>query len=140
MQGCVRQLFFLKVLLDSFTESTGLSVNFTKSMTIPINVSDDRFNILANTFGCSKGNLPFTYLGLPLSLIKPRVVDFWPLVSGYERRLVSTSNFLSQAGWLELTNAVFTALPTFTMCTYLLPKISSLTNLGSTAIGVERHQ
>jgi hypothetical protein len=109
-------------------------------MAVPINVSDDRFNILANTFGCSKGNLPFTYLGLPLSLIKPRVVDFWPLVSGYERRLVSTSNFLSQAGWLELTNAVFTALPTFTMCTYLLPKISSLTNLGSTTIGVERHQ
>jgi len=39
MQGCARQLFFLKVLLNSFTESTGLKVNFTKSMVVPIDVS-----------------------------------------------------------------------------------------------------
>ena len=32
------------------------------------------------------------------------------------------STFLSQAGRLELTNAVFTVLPTFYMCTLALPK------------------
>jgi hypothetical protein len=35
---------------------------------------------------------------------------------------VSVSSFFSQAGRLELTNAVFSALPTFAMCTYILPK------------------
>lgn len=39
-----------------------------------------------------------------------------------ERRLVNFSSFLTEAGRLQLTNAVLTALPTFTMCTYLLPK------------------
>ena len=35
---------------------------------------------------------------------------------------MTTSTFVSQADHLELTNAVFTALPTFTMCTFMLPK------------------
>ena len=66
--------------------------------------------------------MPFTYLGLPLCLSKPKVVDFWPLISKCERRLASTSIFLSQAGKLQLTNAVFSALPTFYMCTFKLHK------------------
>jgi hypothetical protein len=44
------------------------------------------------------------------------------LVSKCERRLVAFSSFLTEAGRLELTNAVLTALPTFAMCTFLLPK------------------
>jgi len=115
--------FFLKTLLNSFAESTGLRVNYNKSMMVPINIKESKFDILANTFGCSKGSLPFTYLGLPLSLTKPTVADFWPLVNRCEKRLPSISSFLSQAGRLQLTNAVFSALPTFAMCTHLLPEM-----------------
>jgi hypothetical protein len=122
LQGEVDQLLFLKNLLNRFGESTGLKVNFDKSFMVPINVQEDDFTQLANVFGCSKGSLPFTYLGLPLSFSRPTVADFWPLVTKCERRLVSISSFLSQAGRLELTNAVFSALPTFAMSTFLLPK------------------
>jgi len=38
------------------------------------------------------------------------------------RRLSYVSPFLSQAGRLELTNSVLTALPTYTMCSISLPK------------------
>jgi hypothetical protein len=92
-------------------------------MMVPINVSDEHLNILANTFGCSIGSLPFTYLGLPLSLTRPIIAYYWPLVSKCERRMVSISFFLSQVGRLQMTNAVLSALPTYTMCTFLLPKI-----------------
>lgn len=122
MEACSNQLFFLKSLLNSFASSTGLKVNYAKSMMVPINVSKDRLSHLANIFGCSTGSFPFTYLGLPLGLTKPRVEDFWPLISKCERRLASTANFLSQAGRLELTNLVFAALPTFFMCSFRLPK------------------
>jgi hypothetical protein len=122
MQGDSRQLFFLKAILNSFAESTGLKVNYAKSMMVPVNISEERITLLANTFGCSIGSLPFTYLGLPLSLTKPTVTDFWPLVSKCERRMVVVPLFLSQAGKLQMTNAVLSALPTYTMCTYLLPK------------------
>jgi hypothetical protein len=89
---------------------------------VPLNSPPDRFDILVNTFGCIKGSLPFTYLGLPLSLTKPTVADFWPLVNRCERRLAHIAAFFSEAGSLELVNAIFSALPTFAMSTFLLPK------------------
>jgi hypothetical protein len=44
------------------------------------------------------------------------------MVSKYERRLQATSLFLTQAERLQLTNAVFIAIPMFQMGTFLLPK------------------
>ena len=88
MQADVAQLNHLKDILAEFAGSTSLKVNFDKSFMVPINVSDERIDILTNTLGCSQGSLPFTYLGLPLSITRPSVADFWPLVSKCERRLV----------------------------------------------------
>jgi hypothetical protein len=120
MEACSKQLWTLKALLQSFGTSTGLNVNYSKSMMIPINLTEEKLAHLARTFGCEAGKLPFTYLGLPLSLTKPRVIDFTPLVNKCERRLAATSMFLNQAGRLELTNSVFTTLPSFCMSTFLL--------------------
>lgn len=120
MQASAPQLFALKGLLQSFVSSTGLKVNYNKSLIVPINISEERLDHLARTFNCQKGTLPFTYLGLPLGLQKPRVVDFLPLVKKCERRLIAASSFLNQAGRLQLTNSVITALPTFAMCTFKL--------------------
>lgn len=39
-EGDPRQLFFLKTVLQNFSESTGLKVNYSKSMMIAINLSD----------------------------------------------------------------------------------------------------
>ena len=61
MKRDISELNHQKELLTSFVESTGLKVNFDKSMMMPINVIDDRLDISASTFGCSKGttfNLP----------------------------------------------------------------------------------
>lgn len=120
LEGCGRQLFALKALLNSFALSTGLKVNFAKSFLIPINLSVERTKHLAATFGYFVGSFPFTYLGLPLGLTKPRIEDILPLVTRCERRLVSTSLFLSQAGKLQMVNSVFTSLPMFFMSTFHL--------------------
>ena len=110
MQASTTQLFALKGILQSFSASTGLKVNYSKSM----------LDHLARTINCQKGSLPFTYLGLPLGLQKPRVVDFSHFVNKCERRLVIASSFLNQARRLQLTNLVLSALPTFTLCTFKL--------------------
>lgn len=122
MEGDPRQLFFLKTLLYNFFESTGLKVNYNKSMMLPINISRERLDLLAKTFGCSKGTLPFTYLGLPLGITKPKVIDFLPLVNECERRFGGISSMLNQAGGLQITNAALSSLPTYYMCTLELPK------------------
>lgn len=76
MNGVVSELTHLKELLNKFGESTGLKVNYEKSFMVPINVGDHKLDELATCFGCAKGTLPFTYLGLPLSITKPTVADF----------------------------------------------------------------
>jgi hypothetical protein len=91
-------------------------------MIVPINVEENKMELLARTLGCSIGTMPFTYLGLPLGRTKPKVVDFLPLISKCERRLSSISTFLSQAGRIQMTNVVFSALPTFHLCTFKVHK------------------
>lgn len=120
MEACARQLWALKAILHTFGDSTGLKVNYAKSMLVPINISQDRLIHLARTFNCETGSLPFTYLGLPLNLTKPKVIDFSTLVNKSERRLAATSALLNQARRLEITNSVLSALPTFCMSTFLL--------------------
>lgn len=73
MEACSRQIFMLKALLNIFADSTGLRVNYAKSMMVPINVTPEKMEPLANTFGCVQGTLPFTYLDLPSGLTKPRI-------------------------------------------------------------------
>jgi hypothetical protein len=120
MEACSNQLMVLKALLQTFGDSTGLKVNYHKSVMVPINVQEDRLQHLARTFGRDRGTLPFTYLGLPIGLTKPKVIDFSPLVNRCERRLAATSSFLNQAGRLQLTNSVFSAFPTFCMSTFAI--------------------
>lgn len=86
---------------------------------VPINISQEKIDHLARTFNCTVGSLPFTYLGLPLSLTKPRAIDFSPIVTKCERRLAATSIYLNQAGRLEITNLVQSSMPTFCMSTFL---------------------
>jgi hypothetical protein len=101
MEGCTKQLVFLKSLLQTFASSSGLKVNYSKSMMVPINVDDQKMQIMSSNFGCSIGAMPFTYLGLPLGTTKPKV---------------------SQAGRLQMTNAIFSALLTFHLCIFKMHK------------------
>jgi hypothetical protein len=98
MEGCCRQLFILKALLNSFAASTGLKVNYSKSMMISINLTEGKLQHLAATFGCTTGSLPFTYLGLPLDVTKTRVEDFLPQVSRCEK--VGKHLSLSFSSWM----------------------------------------
>jgi hypothetical protein len=42
MEACARQLIFLRSLLQTFARSSGLKVNYSKSMIVPINVDDQK--------------------------------------------------------------------------------------------------
>jgi hypothetical protein len=121
MEVCPRQLIVLKSILNTFADSIGLKVNYSKSNMFPINLSQERLQHLAATFNCQVGAFPFTYLGLPLSMNKPSVQDCMPLVTRIERRLVNTSNFLTQGGKWQLVNSVLSSMATFYMCSIKVP-------------------
>ena len=121
MKASQRELFCLKGLLQSFSDSTELKINYAKSSMVPLNIIDDHAEMLAQTFGCRLATLPFTYLGLPLGTTKPRVDDYMPLMNKTERRLSSISSMLTYAGRLQLVNSVLSSLPTYTMCSLDIP-------------------
>lgn len=129
MEASAPQLVALKALLNSFAASSGLKMNYTKSCLIPLNLSQEREQHMASTFGCSLGSLPFTYLGLPLETTKPRVVDFSPLTDRIERRFTASSSFLSYGDRLTLVNSVLSSLPTYYMCTLSLPVSSVIDSI-----------
>jgi hypothetical protein len=105
MEACPQQLFTLKAILNTFVDGTGLKVNYSKYSIYPINISQEKISHLAATFNCQAGCMSFTYLGFPLSLNKHTIQDCLPLVHRIERRLISTSNFLSQRGKLQMINS-----------------------------------
>lgn len=125
MKASQKEIFCLKGILQSFASSTGLKINYHKSCMIPINVSEENSKILAETFGCQIGNLPFTYLGLPVGTTKPKIADFAPLIDRVERRLPAITMFLNQGQRLTLVNSVLSSLPTYYMCTLKIPKKSN---------------
>jgi retron-type reverse transcriptase len=109
LEACPTQINHLKNILNTFSASTGLLVNYNKSMMVPLNISEGKLELLSSVFGCQKGSLPFTYLGLPLGTTRPKLEHFMPLMQRIERRLSCTSTFLSQAGKLEMVNSVFSS-------------------------------
>jgi hypothetical protein len=121
MEACPRQLLALKALLNTFASSTGLKVNYAKSIMVPINITAERLQHLASTFQCQAGSLPFTYLGLPLCISQPTAQGYWPLVQRIEVRLTNTSIWLTQGGNLEMVNFVLSSMPNFYMCAIKVP-------------------
>jgi nucleoside diphosphate kinase len=115
------QLLCVKAILNSYAESTGLKVNYSKSSMMPINISDERLEHFANTMQCKKGSLPFTYLGLPLSITAPSLEHFLPIVTRVERRLGGIADFLDYGGKLLMVKSVLTSLPIFFMSCLDIP-------------------
>jgi hypothetical protein len=121
MEACPQQLFVLKFLLNTFADSTGLKVNYSKSSMVPINLSPERLSHLAATFNYVAESLSFTYLTLSLSNSKPTIQECLPFVHMVERRLLNTSMFLTHGGKLLIVNSVLSSLPTFFMCSIKVP-------------------
>lgn len=87
-----------------------------------INVDSQKMEVLARTFGCTSGEMPFTYLGLLMGTTKPKIIDFAPLVDRVERWLPSIAAFLNHGQRLTMVNFVLSAPPNFYMCTLKLQK------------------
>ena len=121
MQADSSQLLCLKALLQTFADSTGLRVNFNKSMMIPLNIPAEKIPNFLGLMNCSQGSFPFTYLGLPLGTTKPTIEFFLPMVQRVERRLCGIANFLNYGGKLELVKSVLSSMPIFYMCTLEIP-------------------
>jgi hypothetical protein len=121
MQASQRELLCLKAILETFAQSTRMRVNYAKSCMVPLNMTEEKAELMIGVIGYKLQGMSFTYLGLPMGTIKLRVEHFAPLMNRVERQLTSISNMLTYAGKLQLVNSVLSSLPTYTICSISVP-------------------
>jgi mannosylglycoprotein endo-beta-mannosidase len=83
----VRQAQNLKWLLSIFEHLSGMRINFNKSDLVPINVTIEEVNVLAQVFGCKVSEFPLKYLGVPLHFGKLCKQDLQPLIDSIIKRI-----------------------------------------------------
>ncbi|KAM0856018.1 hypothetical protein ACQ4PT_049388 [Festuca glaucescens] len=97
-------------VLGCFGAASGLHVNVGKSSAAPIQCSGEVMDALAATLPCPVVQLPCTYLGLPLSVRKPRKNELRAVLDKLARKLPFwKARLLWREGRVFYVQAVMTA-------------------------------
>ncbi|KAJ0522647.1 putative RNA-directed DNA polymerase [Helianthus annuus] len=112
----------LKRLLRCFFLTSGLKVNLKKSSLYGVGVEDTHVQLMSNMMGCTKGALPFKYLGLQVGANMNLIKNWDPVLEVFKRRLsLWKASTLSFGGRITLVRAVLNALPTYYFSLYKAP-------------------
>lgn len=104
----------LQEILAAFGNVSGLCTNFNKSAAYPIGCEEEVIEEVLSDFEGDISSLPCKYLGLPLSLKKPRRIDFQILIDKIAAKLAGwKGKLLNKMGRLTLINSVLTSITTF---------------------------
>ena len=91
------------------------------SKMVPIGVVDN-VHVLARLLGCRVGNLPMSYLGMPLGASHKSSSIWNPILEKYERRLAGWKKlYSSKGGRLPLIKSTLSSLPTYFLSLFNIP-------------------
>jgi len=117
--GNIRILISVLML---FELTSGLKVNFHKSMLYGVNVFDSWLHEAVSVMHCKHGRLPFLYLGLPIGGDPRKLVFWYPLVERIKNRLSGwKSHNLSMGGRLILFRYVLSSIPVYFLSFFKAP-------------------
>ncbi|CAO2822823.1 unnamed protein product [Amaranthus hypochondriacus] len=102
----IHSLSILKLVIDDFSKSFGLHINYSKSAIYLAGVHKDDDMKILDAIGVPKEDLPFRYLGFPLSSKRIAFVDCKSLVIKITTRIKHwTSRKLFMAGGVQLVDS-----------------------------------
>ena len=106
-----------------FEAFSGLKINLTKSVIIPLGRVDN-VEELAAELGCGVGSLPSSYLGLPLGA-PHRALRVWDSIEDRFRRRLATwkRQYISKGGRITLIRSTLSSLPIYFLSLFRMPKI-----------------
>ncbi|PSR84913.1 Endonuclease [Actinidia chinensis var. chinensis] len=112
----------IKRILCCFELISGLKINFSKSMIVGVNIPEAEMNEIAGILKCKAGELPLTYLGLPLGA-NPRRIKTWnPIMDRFKNKLASWKmNYISIGGRISLIKSTLSNLAIFFMSLFKMP-------------------
>jgi hypothetical protein len=118
--GSVTQLF---EAFEQFSIVSGLKANQAKSSIYFGGVAPSVQEAILAKFNLVKGELPFKYLGVPLSSKKLTVIQWQPLVKKIISRIENwSSKLLSYAGRMQLIKSVLFGVQTYWSQVFALPQ------------------
>ncbi|XP_034700238.1 uncharacterized protein LOC117925348 [Vitis riparia] len=106
-----------------FGSASGLRINLAKSEIIPVGEVDEILE-MAVELGCKVGQLPSTYLGLPLGA--PNKAGYvW---DGVEERMrwklaLWKRQYISKGGRITLIKSTLTSMPLYQLSLFRMPKV-----------------
>jgi hypothetical protein len=113
----------LKLILLAFEQLSGLKINFHKSELFCFGEAQDETQAYAELFGCSQGQFPIRYLGIPIHYQRLTNAKWKIVEERLQLRLSSwKGKLLSIRGRLILINLVLSNMVLYMLSFFLLPK------------------
>ncbi|XP_078169500.1 uncharacterized protein LOC144563911 [Carex rostrata] len=103
----------IALVLTLYEDLSGLRINKSRNTFIPVATPPRLVPVIQNILACDSSNLPITYLGLPLTLRKPRKFHYQPILEAVQARLQRwKTNIISYGGRVTLVKSVvLSAMP-----------------------------
>lgn len=109
-------------LITQFTEASGLKANLNKSSVYFGGVPNEIKQLILDQLGFAPGELPFKYLGIPLSTRKMSLIQWQPLVDKITAKITSwTARKLSYAGRVQLVQTITFGIQAYWAQIFLIP-------------------
>ncbi|XP_059316204.1 uncharacterized protein LOC132067084 [Lycium ferocissimum] len=106
-----------------FSEASGLKANLAKSQVYFGGVDDNTKATILSILGYEIGELPFKYLGLPLSTKRLTILQCKPLVNKITARITTwMAKCLSYAGRLQFVKAMLFGVQAYWSQLFFMPK------------------
>ncbi|XP_019246435.1 PREDICTED: uncharacterized protein LOC109226086 [Nicotiana attenuata] len=120
-RGDNQSVAMLKQRFDQFSTASGLKANLNKSSVYFGGVCNVDQELILQQLGYVKGELPFRYLGVPLTT-KMKVTQWQPLIDKIVARISSwTARKLSYAGRVQLIKYVLFGVQSYWSQMFLIP-------------------
>jgi hypothetical protein len=105
-------LWCIQAILNLFADATGLVTNTDKCSILPIRCTEEDVAVVLDAFPGRLVPFPCTYLGIPLTLLKPTRAEEQPLIDKIAARIPTwKARLLNHAGRATLTKVTLSAIP-----------------------------
>ena len=97
--------------MECVKQASGLKINSNKTKLYGIGVHREEVEGLANRMGCLAGNMPFTYLGIPIGLNMKKSGSWKAIAEKFKKRLGKwKTKMISYGGRLTLIKSLLGSL------------------------------